>query len=102
MGVTLMREVPAFGCYFGSYDIVVNDILRYQGGDTLFDRTKPFLAGGFAGMFSWYFTYPIDCVKTRIQASSFTQRPTARQTFLDLKLEGEMQSDMMLRSAGMR
>ena len=29
-----------------------------------------FLAGGFAGIFSWFFTFPIDTIKTRIQNGS--------------------------------
>jgi len=100
--VTLCREVPAFGCYFGSYDVIVRDLLKYSGGDGIFDRIKPFIAGGFAGMISWYATYPIDCMKTRIQASGVTEEVSLRKTWLDLRREGEMMNDMCLRSAGMR
>ena len=33
-----------------------------------------FLSGGFSGMFSWLFTYPIDYVKTLIQSDSLESR----------------------------
>jgi solute carrier family 25 (mitochondrial carnitine/acylcarnitine transporter), member 20/29 len=29
----------------------------------------PFLAGGVAGVFGWFFTFPLDTIKTRIQGS---------------------------------
>lgn len=66
-------------------------------GNAIFDDIKPFIAGGVAGMMSWYvtrkdlkkrekikqknhnhksnthlqsfFIYPVDCIKTRIQAA---------------------------------
>lgn len=104
MLITLCREIPAFAGYFGAYDLIVNDVLNYQYGDAAFDDIKPFIAGGFAGMFSWYLTYPIDCIKTRIQAQDMSSKSklTIRTVWKDLKAEGELKSDMYLRSAGMK
>lgn len=52
------REVIAWSCYIGSYNSLrKNDV-------------HPLIAGGFAGWFSWFTTYPIDVIKTRIQGSN--------------------------------
>lgn len=51
-------EIPATFFYFSIYR-------------ELKDRNLPiFLCGGFAGIGSWVFTYPMDTVKTRIQNES--------------------------------
>ena len=31
----------------------------------------PFLAGGFAGVSSWVFSYPFDTIKTRLQSGEY-------------------------------
>lgn len=50
---TLVRESIGASVYFGVY---YQTITQYNA----------FIAGGFAGMFSWLVTYPIDVVRTRI------------------------------------
>lgn len=63
LNITITREIPAFGLYFGTYEAMT----RRE------DATQPLgtfhmlMAGGFAGVFSWLFTYPIDFVKSRLQ-----------------------------------
>ena len=52
---TFLREAPAFGLYFYTYDTG-----RQNG-------LSPIVSGGLAGLVSWSITYPIDVVKTRIQ-----------------------------------
>lgn len=104
MLITLFREVPAFAGYFGMYDLMVNDVLGYQYGNAMMDDVKPFIAGGVAGMISWYVTYPVDCVKTRIQATDLSsgEKPRIRTVMRQIHKEGQMANDMMLRSAGMK
>lgn len=52
----LMREIPAFGIYFSSYNYFLqNDI-------------PIVLAGGMSGLIGWGVTYPLDVIKTRIQS----------------------------------
>lgn len=65
LGITVCREVPAFGLYFSSYELMVNA----KKDSTLW----VFTAGGISGIISWVFTYPIDVVKSRLQADSFGQ-----------------------------
>ncbi|XP_039258875.1 mitochondrial basic amino acids transporter-like [Styela clava] len=73
MTLTLMRETPAFGCYFASYDILTSTVLlvdkteTYQLGTIL----KMMLSGGIAGILSWVITYPFDVLKSRLQADHF-------------------------------
>jgi len=62
-GITVLREVPAFGVYFGSYEVMLR---------TFGDSVPVILtAGGLAGIFSWIFTYPQDVIKSRLQADGF-------------------------------
>lgn len=80
-----MREVPAFGLYFSTYDFLkdqVNSFLAERGGAVDEDAAVPpqlqhshawlasALAGGSSGCLTWAVVYPVDVIKTRIQTSS--------------------------------
>lgn len=63
-GVTLLRDTPSHGLYFLAYE---------AGKAALKDTAVPdaaatLLAGGFAGQLSWASVYPVDVLKSRIQA----------------------------------
>jgi len=82
-GITVLREVPAFGVYFGSYEVMLRS----------FGESTPVVlcAGGMAGIFSWIFTYPQDVIKSRLQADSFganQQYSSARQC-LQVSIQAE-------------
>ena len=51
---TMIRDVPAYSIYFGSYYNLKNFIPN-------------FLAGGLSGVFMWLITYPLDNIKTQVQ-----------------------------------
>ncbi|XP_067621574.1 mitochondrial basic amino acids transporter isoform X2 [Eurosta solidaginis] len=68
LGMTAMRDVPGFAAYFVSYEWVMQL------------KEKPSVphaltAGGLAGIASWLVCYPIDVVKTLLQADGLSAAP---------------------------
>ncbi|XP_072344048.1 mitochondrial carnitine/acylcarnitine carrier protein-like isoform X2 [Scyliorhinus torazame] len=65
--LTLLRDVPASGVYFLSYEWL-KDILTPKG-QSVCDLSAPriLLAGGMAGIFNWMVAIPADVVKSRFQ-----------------------------------
>lgn len=70
---TLLRETPSFGVYFLTYDVVTR-ALGCEPGDPLL-VPKLLLAGGTSGIMSWLSTYPVDVVKSRLQADGLRGAP---------------------------
>lgn len=69
--LTLFRDAPAFGIYFATYDVLTTTVLpvKEEGPNmSMKDFSCALIAGGFAGVSSWLFTYPIDVVKSCMQA----------------------------------
>lgn len=60
---TLTRETPGFAIYFSIYE-------RLKEHDSNFRPLNGFFYGMFAGAGAWLFIYPMDLVKTHIQASN--------------------------------
>jgi len=65
--VTIFREIPTLAAYFGLYDYLKKTFRKQDG--TLSGVGQIF-AGGLAGSGAWVLTYPLDVIKTRIQAHS--------------------------------
>ncbi|KAK6025159.1 carnitine/acylcarnitine carrier protein CACL domain protein [Ostertagia ostertagi] len=67
---TLLRDCPAFGIYFASYEYMSRKMSKDGKMESL---TGPqlLLAGGGAGMLSWLFNYPTDVIKTRFQTTYY-------------------------------
>lgn len=66
--ITLLRDAPAHGVYFWTYEYVREALhpgCRRSGDESL--RTM-LVSGGLAGVASWGCCYPLDVVKTRLQA----------------------------------
>ncbi|XP_077179790.1 mitochondrial basic amino acids transporter isoform X1 [Paroedura picta] len=63
---TFLRETPSFGFYFLTYDYLT----RYLGceAEDSYIIPKLLLAGGMSGIVSWLSTYPVDVIKSRLQA----------------------------------
>ncbi|XP_076295448.1 mitochondrial basic amino acids transporter isoform X1 [Lasioglossum baleicum] len=63
--VTVLREAPSFGVYFLTYEAIT----RSSGNEPV-STPCMLLAGGIAGTASWVLTYPLDVIKSRIQADN--------------------------------
>lgn len=66
LSFTAIREIPAFGMYFASYEWLCRQLTPED-----MDHTPTIgllVAGGLAGCCSWISSYPVDVVKSRIQA----------------------------------
>jgi len=73
----LIREVPGYMMYFGSYEFFVREGQKQQ---TIGTKTTTFTAGGVAGVLSWMSVYPIDVLKTKFQADdTITLRMCVRE-----------------------
>ena len=91
LGITICREVPAFGIVFSSYEWMV----KMGGGKD--NNLLVFTAGGISGIFSWVFTYPIDVIKSRLQADNFgkTAKYHGIMQCLKLSVQSEGWASMM-------
>ena len=92
---TLLREVPAFGLYFCTYDYlkdVTNTLLiQYWKDDTSSTNTTTnmtphtwiasAIAGGLSGSLTWAIVYPVDLIKSHIQTRSLTTPYTQLRLF---------------------
>ncbi|PKI78447.1 hypothetical protein CRG98_001159 [Punica granatum] len=70
LGITVLRDAPAHGFYFWTYEYMREQFhpgCRKSGQESL--RTM-LVAGGLAGVASWICCYPLDVIKTRLQAQS--------------------------------
>jgi len=75
--LNMMRDVPAFGAYFFTYDIAKTYLTN---GESEQETTgNLLLAGGVAGSMSWMLTQPIDVVKTLVQSQKFETRLSTRE-----------------------
>ncbi|KAK9280815.1 hypothetical protein L1049_003704 [Liquidambar formosana] len=66
--ITMLRDAPSHGVYFWTYEYVREQLhpgCRKSGQERL--RTM-LVAGGLAGVASWVCCYPLDVIKTRLQA----------------------------------
>ncbi|XP_076623870.1 mitochondrial basic amino acids transporter isoform X1 [Colletes latitarsis] len=65
LSITFLREAPSFGVYFLTYE----SLTRTRDNEPI-STTCMLMAGGLAGTASWTLTYPLDVLKSRIQAYS--------------------------------
>ncbi|PPD95641.1 hypothetical protein GOBAR_DD07340 [Gossypium barbadense] len=72
LNITILRDAPAHGIYFWTYEYMREQLhpgCRKTGDESL--KTM-WISGGLAGVSSWIGCYPLDVVKTRLQAQSWT------------------------------
>ncbi|CAL8289587.1 mitochondrial basic amino acids transporter isoform X1 [Gadus morhua] len=66
MVTTVIRETPGFGIYFLAYDVLTRRLGCEP--DDPYMIPKLLFAGGMSGIASWLSTYPVDVIKSRLQA----------------------------------
>lgn len=80
MGATMLRETPSYGIYFATFEVMQRQFLRPRSEEGSFVRSlKLMMAGGLSGVLGWISSYPLDVIKTKIQAQSIVHRPAEAQ-----------------------
>ncbi|EED89477.1 predicted protein [Thalassiosira pseudonana CCMP1335] len=67
LAATTARQSPGFVVYFGTYDRLKEYGIKHYFG-TQHSLLASMTAGGMAGSLSWAIVYPVDLIKSRIQA----------------------------------
>ncbi|XP_032684722.1 mitochondrial basic amino acids transporter-like [Odontomachus brunneus] len=65
LGITFLREGPSYGVYFVTYEVLTRTSSKQP-----ISTFHMLVAGGLAGSASWVISYPVDVIKSRIQAES--------------------------------
>jgi len=77
---TLWRDSMAFGIYFSMYEWITRQLLSSTQSSKDLNTGRVLFAGGLSGIMLWIATYPIDMIKTKIQADSL-QKPMFKGMF---------------------
>lgn len=70
---TVLRETPSYGVYFACFEWLRQLGTTEENGGHL-DNGSLMLAGGFSGIAAWMSTYPMDVIKTRLQAQTLLKK----------------------------
>jgi solute carrier family 25 carnitine/acylcarnitine transporter 20/29 len=65
---TALRDMPASGVYFASYEWLKKSLASSEDGGNL-SPLKTIFAGGMAGCFNWLVALPVDVAKSRLQTA---------------------------------
>ncbi|KAH8859675.1 Mitochondrial carnitine/acylcarnitine carrier protein [Schistosoma japonicum] len=66
---TLLRDVPASGVYFLSYELIKDKLRNRHSKSNELSVSKTLFAGGMAGIFNWIVAIPPDVLKSRLQSA---------------------------------
>lgn len=84
LGITALREAPSYGVYFLTYELLTRNTQVKE-----ISTFHMLMAGGLAGTASWVLTYPVDVIKSRLQADSQARYSGALDCFRQsMKNEG--------------
>nr|XP_043637754.1 mitochondrial arginine transporter BAC2-like [Erigeron canadensis] len=68
--ITTIRDAPSYGVYFWTYEYAREKLHPGCRKDDQESFTTMLVAGGLTGVASWVCCYPVDVVKTRLQAQT--------------------------------
>jgi len=66
---TLLRDVPASGVYYMSYEMMQQMLIPEGGSRSDLSLGRTIFAGGMAGIFNWLVALPPDVLKSRLQTA---------------------------------
>ena len=69
-----MREIPAIGAQFWAYEFCKRKIFQLSDTEKL-SGIKALASGSVAGLSCWFFSFPFDVVKTKIQCKPINYYP---------------------------
>ncbi|KXJ19828.1 mitochondrial basic amino acids transporter [Exaiptasia diaphana] len=75
LGITFLRDTPAFSLYFGSFYMFCNWLTPQGSSPHELSAGRLLIAGGLGGTFSWVVLYPIDVIKSKFQADGVGPKP---------------------------
>ncbi|XP_043203956.1 mitochondrial carnitine/acylcarnitine carrier protein-like isoform X2 [Amphibalanus amphitrite] len=82
---TLLRDVPASGMYFGSYEVLQRLLTPANQSRSDLGPMRTLLAGGVAGMLNWAVAIAPDVLKSRLQTAPEGAYPRGiRDVFIEL------------------
>ncbi|XP_071961155.1 mitochondrial carnitine/acylcarnitine carrier protein-like [Antedon mediterranea] len=82
---TLLRDIPASGIYFMSYELIKRSITPADSDPSSLSVGRVLFAGGMAGIFNWAVAIPPDTLKSRLQTAPAGQYPNGlRDVFKEL------------------
>ncbi|KAI0880443.1 solute carrier family 25 member 45 [Annulohypoxylon maeteangense] len=76
--ITALRDSIGYGFYFWSYELSSKWVESNRPNASAFsqDAAKVLLCGGLAGVVTWASIFPLDVIKTRVQAQTFGAETT--------------------------
>jgi solute carrier family 25 carnitine/acylcarnitine transporter 20/29 len=69
--ISAIREMYAYGIYFATYELALRTLMQKGQKRTDLHPIQYLIGGSLAGYVVWFMEYPLDLVKTKIQADSF-------------------------------
>lgn len=94
LGITAARDVPGFSSYFVFYELMTRNTTNPSALHTLF-------AGGMAGTLSWAVTFPIDIIKSQLQADGMTPGQKKYSGIWDCARKGYREEGMRFFTRGL-